>query len=86
MRAPADILSIYIYIDSVGIGDVEIEIFADGVTRPSKLTGVLLKLRVEQNLVYIGKLTDRGFTAGFSNHDLKVRSGLKLVATESERL
>ena len=73
----------------VGIGSVPLESFVDGACIAATLTNVLHVPDVQQNLISIGKLTDRGFEARFTGTGLKIMRGTQVVALgvrEGEKL
>lgn len=65
---------------AIGVGTIPLESFVDGKCIPCLLTEVLHIPDVKQNLISIGKLTDKGFEARFTSRDLKVWRDGKVVA------
>ena len=77
------------YIYGVGIGSVPLESFVNGECIRATLTNVLHIPEVQQNLISIGKLADRGFEAHFTGSGLKIVRNSRVVAVgirEGEKL
>ena len=77
------------YIYGVGIGSVPLESFVNGECIRATLTNVLHIPEVQQNLISIGKLADRGFEAHFTGSGLKIVRNKRVVAVgvrEGEKL
>ena len=73
----------------IGVGTIPIESFVYGKCLSGSLVDVIYVPDVQQNLISIAKMTDRGFEARFTNKGLSIVRGDEVVATgtrEGERL